>query len=208
MSQRLLVVDDHRAIIEVLYLALRAADPEARAFTIVGEARNGETALRLCTQLQPDLVVLDIFLPDHIGIEVAKQMLAFKPTPKIVFYTSADEPVFVKEALLMGAYGYLCKHEAGIEELVEALRHVCNGGRVYPQNLMEQVSVTVSNKDLTARQFQAIALKAHGYNNEEIAMRLGISLKTLEPMLSSAYNALGVKNGMQAVYVLSKRGVI
>lgn len=206
MSKTLLVVDDHKLITQLLILALKFnSDPFLQ---VVGNAEDGTTALRLCAELRPDLVMLDIFLPDQSGIEIGKQMLSFERSPKVVFYSASEQAAFIKEALMMGASGYLLKHTAGIEDLLAALKFVCNGGKVFPPDLLEQVSASLPYQDLTSRQVQAFALKAAGYSNEQVAVRLGISPKTLETLLSSAYTALGVTNGMQAIYVLSKRGII
>ncbi len=203
MPQRLLVVDDHKCIRDMVRLSCQING--GNEFIIVGEAWNAATALELCQQVRPDIVLLDIFLRHENGLAVGEQIRSLIPETKIIFFTCADEVAFIREALRIGAAGYLLKTDTDANTLPNIIMKISKGNIVFPQG---KLYCAIENEELSAEQITALSLKAYGHTTKEIAARLNKSEKGIEKIFSAAYEKLGVRNVAQAIYVLTKRGAI
>lgn len=205
MPHRLMVVDDHKCIRDLVRLLCRL--DEAARFTVVEEAADCRTALDRCRDARPDVVLLDICLPDRCGLMAGEQMRSLIPEAKIFFFTCCDEMFFLKEALRIGAAGYLHKGDGDVTRLLDTLQQVAEGGTVYPADAIK-VLQGMDKEDLSADHLRALRLKAAGATTEEVAHALNKSAKACEKMLSSACARLGVRNTTHAVHVLTRRGLI
>jgi DNA-binding NarL/FixJ family response regulator len=179
-------VDDHRILREGL-CALLGREP---GFMVTGQAGDGDGAIKAVRRDPPDLIVLDVHLPDINGIEVARRILAVFPEVKVVMLTSEHSHASVHEALLAGVSGYLLKENA-TEELVRAI-HAIQGDQLY---LCPEVSTDIiasyrsgqlpniappGGPELSKREREVLKLLADGLRTKEIAERIGVSIKTVE----------------------------
>lgn len=186
MSIRILLVDDHRVLREGLAALLRG-EPE---FAVVGEAGDGRVAERLARDLAPDVVLMDVGLPDLNGIDATRRILAVAPATRIIALSMHSEQRLVMEMLRAGASGYLLK-DAAYDELVRGIRTVLGGMPLLDPRLAREVitqclAQAESNGAasafslLTARQREVLQRLAEGRNVKEIAGELGLSVKTVE----------------------------
>ena len=182
---RILLVDDHRILREGL-CSLLSREPE---FLVVGQIGDGDSTLKTVRREPPDLIVLDVHLPDMSGIEVARRILAVFPEVKVIMLTSDHSHESVHEALLAGVSGYVLKENAS-EELVRALRAVV-AGQLYlcPEVSTEIIAsyrrgqlpnISPPGPQLSAREREVLKRLADGLRTKEIAERLGVSAKTVE----------------------------
>jgi len=199
---RVLVVDDHPLFREGLSGMLAFSDDMDLA-DAVGDA---ETAVRRCSELQPDVVLMDLNLPGMPGVEGIRRIMAQDHPPKVLVLTMVDDDDTVTAALQVGARGYLLKG-AVQDDVLAAIRQVVSGGLVLAGGAAERV---VSGRqryrqDLTEREAQVLALIAAGRSNPEIARELGLSLKTVQNHVSNVLTKLQVQDRTQAA--LRARGL-
>ncbi len=182
---RLFLVDDHR----ILRDGLRALLARHREFLVIGEAGDGASALRAVRSQTPDIVILDVHLPDMSGIEIARRILAVFSEVKVVVLSSDHSHGCVHEALLAGVSGFVLKDNA-TDELIRALHSVV-AGQLYlcPEVSTDIVAnyrsglmpnVTPPQPLLSSRELQVLKLLADGLRTKEIADRLGVGAKTVE----------------------------
>jgi DNA-binding NarL/FixJ family response regulator len=185
MPAKVLLVDDHKIIRE----GLRAMLDKEQGLKIVGEAEDGRTAIKLVRELSPDLVVMDIGMPDLTGIEATRQITAKHPNVKVIALSMHSDKRFVSEMLAAGASGYLLK-DCAFDELSRAI-HTVLEGRTYLSPDIAGIVVegyvhqTATNKSsafarLTDREREVLQLIAEGEGTKQIATRLHISIKTVE----------------------------
>lgn len=179
---RVLLVDDHTLVLDGFRKLL-----EDRC-EIVGVAEDGRTLLRLAQELQPDIVTLDISMPQLNGVDAARKLKKILPRTKLIFVTMHADPAYVNEAFKAGASGYLLKRSAG-SELRQAIQSVMDG-QCYVTPLVAKGLVqsvisrgrppVLQDKSLTARQREVLQLVAEGMTVKEIATTLNLSPKTVE----------------------------
>jgi two-component system response regulator NreC len=182
MSIKVLIVDDHAVVRAGLKLLVDAEeDLEA-----VGEAGGAREAIFEARSLSPDVVLLDVMMPDQSGLEIIPQLLHENAEAKVLVLSMQDEPRYVREAFEAGANGYVLK-EAADAELVAAIREVAQGGRyVHPElgaRLIAAESAERKRADedpLSDREREVLRLLALGHTNQEIAKQLYISVRTAE----------------------------
>jgi DNA-binding NarL/FixJ family response regulator len=171
--------------------------------TVVGEADNGRVAVSLARQLQPDVVVMDVAMPELNGLKATEQLRVLYPSIKILTLTRHTEDGYLHQLLKAGANGYVLKQSAS-DELVRAIRAVADGRSYLDQAVMEQIIGSVvarhpvrgcpAEKGLSHREEEVLRLSAWGYLNKEIAGRLQISIKTAEAHKSNAMAKMGMKS--------------
>lgn len=213
MSQpiRLFIADDH-AIVRSGIRAVAATQPDIE---VVGEAENGRIAVELVAQLQPDVVLMDLVMPEMDGIEAIRQITEADPTARILVLTSfaADDKVF--PAIKAGAMGYLLK-ESGADELLEAIRGVHGGETMlHPaiaRRLLDEVArpskaQPPTEEPLTEREVDVLRLVARGQSNREIAAELVISEATVRTHVSNVLAKLHLASRTQAALYALREGI-
>ena len=179
---RILIVDDHAVVRSGLHLLLEAEDD----IQVVGEAGDVRTAIFEARQHKPDVVLMDVVMPDQSGIEGVPDVLKEAPDSKVLILSMQDDPRYVREAFAAGASGYVLK-EAADAEVVAAVREVAEGRRyVHPAlgaRLIEAEAEAKAREDvdpLSDREREILHLLALGHTNQEIAKLLFISVRTAE----------------------------
>jgi RNA polymerase sigma factor (sigma-70 family) len=211
---RVLVADDHAIIREGLRVML-GNQPDME---VVGIASNGYEAIRLVDQREPDVVVMDISMPELNGIEAISQMLPRHPNIKVIVLSIHETKPYVYRALKAGARGYLLKETAGLE-VVDAVRAVYSGDRYLSQRISDlltdvsfrnlEVSMEVSPLErLSPREREILQLVAEGKTSQEIAERLSISPKTVDTYRSRLMHKIGVEDMAGLVKFAIQHGVI
>jgi len=210
MAKRLLLADDHELMLEGL---LRLLSGE---FEVVGTVMDGRAAVEEAKRLNPDVVVLDVSMPELNGIEAARQLNAILPSAKIVFVTQQMDPAYVHAAFAAGALGYVAKQSAA-RELVEAIRMALNG-RYYVTPLVSHGEAEVNSAnlnpaklfgaELTPRQREVLQLVAEGKSTKEISAALKRSIKTVEFHRNNLMDELGVRSIAELTRYAVSRGII
>jgi len=208
---RILMADDHPIVLAGLK-ALVQADP---GMQIVGEARDGRTAQRLAASLLPDVVVLDISMPELNGQEVARALLAEQPGCRILVLTVHEDRATLRQLLDLGIAGYLLKRSAS-DELLRAIHAVAAGGTYLDPAIAGKVigsAATGASRSpgghgpvLSERETDVLRLIANGHSNKEISARLAISVKTIETYKARAMEKLGFKTRVDVVRHAASKG--
>jgi NarL family two-component system response regulator LiaR len=200
-SIKVLVADDHGMVRKGLLAYLN----NMVDINVVGEARDGREAVDGCERFQPDVVLMDLVMPELGGVAATRLIHAQWPDIRVLALTSFQEKELVQDALQAGAIGYLLKNISG-EELAAAIR-AAHAGRptLAPEALQALVKPNSEQddlgKDLTRREREVLALLAKGLSNPDIAERLCVSRATIKVQVSSILSKLGVSNRAEAVSI-------
>lgn len=198
---RVMLVDDHDMVRRGLATFLQVnSDLE-----LVGEARDGAEALAVCNRVKPDVILMDLVMPEMDGAEATRAILQNWPDIKIIALTSFQEKDLIHEALQAGATGYLLKNVT-VDELAAAVRSAYAGQLTLApeavQALLQPPANTEPNSpayDLTDREMEVLILLVDGLNNREIAEQLFVSRATAKAHVSHIFNKLGVSNRAEAI---------
>jgi DNA-binding NarL/FixJ family response regulator len=186
---RILLVDDHQLVRDGLHSRLG----ETPGICVVGEAGTGAEALALSAKLQPDLVLLDIGLPDMSGLDVAERLPAVAPSTRALMLSMYDNREYVISAIRAGAAGYVLK-DASSKEIIAAIRAVAAGGSYYSAPLTTALATGGSEPPLlTEREREILILVAQGNSNKRIAQQLDVSVRTVETHRLNLRKKLGVE---------------
>ena len=214
MSIRILLADDHTILRAGLRMMLNAQSD----FEVVGEAQDGRQAIQEAQRLQPDVILMDITMPDMNGIEATKQIKKLLPETRVLILTMHEHDEYVFQALRAGASGYMLK-EAADTDLISALRVIQNG-QFYLSPTAQSVMVgdylqrvrTGEEKDsyssLTEREREILKLVAEGYTNNKIAERLIISPKTVDTHRTHVMDKLNLHSRAELVKYAMRRGLL
>ena len=209
---RIVVVDDHAVVRQgICHLLQKEPDLE-----VIGEAGDGEVAIKIIEQLRPDVAILDISMPKLNGIEVTRRVKPTCPSTAILILTAYDDDEYISTLLEAGAAGYLLK---GVDsrEVVEAVRAVHTGESVLDpaiaRKVFSQYASTTAKAgkekpapELSEREIEVLKRAAKGMSNKDIAGELSISMRTVQGHLASIFNKLGVGSRTEAVFQAVKRG--
>jgi len=200
---RLLLVDDHK----VVRLGLRTLLDSEPDFEVIAEATNAAEAVQMANRLQPDVVLMDIRLPDQSGIVACRQIRQSRPEVQVLMLTSFADEALVIEAIEAGAAGYVLK-QLDTAELVRAIRAVGQGDAVLDPAVTQKVLAQVRRakqeaqiaafRDLSEREMQVLALVAEGKTNAEISEVLILSEKTVRNYVSTILEKLHLTNRIEA----------
>jgi DNA-binding NarL/FixJ family response regulator len=207
---RVMIVDDHQIVREGLQILLM----EESEFEVVGTAADGATAVNLVEKLSPDVILMDLVLPDLNGIEVTRRILRSHPSMRVLILTTFAEDQSVRDAIRAGATGYLLK-DVLKPDLLRALRDTAAGrAALHPeaqQHLMRQVTENETpppHASLTKREADILRLIAGGRSNKEIALALSLTEGTVKGYVSTIFDKLGVEDRTQAALYAVKHGQV
>lgn len=200
---QILSVDDHPLLREGI-AALVNSQPD---MVIAGEAATGAEALQLFKQLQPDVTLLDLRLPDTSGIDILIAIRTECPNARIIMLTTFEGDVEIHRALQAGARAYLLKNMPP-SELLEVIRQVHAGKKRIPPAIASQLAEHMSDETLTEREVQVLRAVAGGNKNKEIAKKLFISEETVKVHVKHIMEKLGAADRTQAVTIGVRRGII
>lgn len=204
MTVRVLIADDH----PIARHGVRQILEGEMDFDVVGEAADGEEALRLACNLRPDILLLDISMPRLNGVEVVKALRRALPQIRIVVITGYEENDRYNEALItLGVMGYLSKRAPPLE-LLSALRRIQGGQRHFQGAYGELSSRSTSLNQLTGRELQVLRLATRGHSNQEIADQLYTSEATIRFHVHNLFSKLDVKRRSQLSDAARHRGLL
>ena len=194
---RILLADDH----DVVRRGLTALLDGSEGFAVVAAAADGEEAVTLAGEHQPDVVLMDLSMPGVDGIEATRRLIAERPESRVVVLTSFSDRERILDALDAGAVGYLLK-DAEPDELLRGIAAAARGeSPLAPKAAKAVLSARAESRpaaELTAREQEVLALLAEGLANKQIARRLGIAEKTVKAHLTSVFQSIGVTDRTQA----------
>lgn len=208
-TTRILLADDHQVVRRGFGLIL-SAQP---GWEIVGEAANGREAVELTERLQPDLVVMDVSMPELNGIEATRRIAEFAPRCRILALSMHRDAVYVREILRAGAHGYLLK-DASDQDLVDAVRAVSNGQGYLSPAVSDAVlsdyrkHVTDPIDLLTSREREVLQLIAEGKTNKEIAQDLNLSVYTVDSHRGRIMEKLNLHSAGELIRFAIRNGLI
>lgn len=205
---RVVLADDH----PVVRAGIRNLLEKVVDIEVVGEASTGLEALNLVDNVRPDVLLLDMELPDIKGTEVAQRLQSSKSPVKILALSAYDDGVYIRELLELGAAGYLIKEEAP-DTIVEAVRGVAYGEQGWVSRRIAAQMVSWVRGDereglkLTAREMEVLKHVVEGNTNQNIAAKLGISEKTIEKYMEAIFAKLGVASRVEAAVYAVREGL-
>ena len=205
---RVMLVDDHTMVRRGLATFLMAFDD----MELAGEAESGQQALELCAEANPDVILMDMMMPDMDGATATRTLRQQNPQIQVLALTSFKELELIKNALDAGAIGYLLK-DVSAEELAQAIRSAYAGrGTLSPE--IGQVLVQAANQppepglDLTPREREVLVLLVEGLNNRQIAGQLNVSPSTIKSHVSNILTKFGVASRTEAVTLALRHGLV
>ncbi|MEQ8671963.1 MAG: response regulator transcription factor [Aggregatilineales bacterium] len=204
---RVLLVEDHNLVRQGTRMYL-----ESRGVDIIGEATNGRDAVQMARELQPDVIVMDIHLPELTGVEATRRIRHDNDAVRVLVLTAYNDPAYVNALLEAGADGYILK-TAELSELYNALLEVAAGHSAFDSLLLQKATqqradLPAQIEGLTDREIEVLAQAGHGLTNKEIGKRLFISDRTVQGHLKNIYEKLGVTTRTEAVALALKHGII
>jgi len=211
---KIVLADDH----PLLRKALKDLLEKENDFEIIGEAGDGEEAVRLATQIMPDVVIMDISMPNLDGLQATQQIKARYPNIAVLVLTVHTDDECILEILQAGAAGYLLKSAFGAE-VAQAVRAVITGDMVLSpsigQRLLKQAArfptqpvMLEAGEKLSARELEVLKLTSRGLNNKDIALAMGIKLRTVKGHLADIFSKLRVASRTEAVIAGLRAGFL
>ena len=202
---RVLIADDHPVVREGVMAMLQSSGE----FEIVGLAVDGLEALRLAEELRPDVVLIDVQMPNLDGIEATSHITQRVPATQVVIFSSFDQEEYIYKAIQAGARAYLLK-DIELPALLDVIRAAARGESVLPSNIATKLVGHISAQRtlvyLTRREQEVLCLLAHGLRNKEIASQLNIAERTVKSHIANIIAKLGVKCRTEAVSQALKEG--
>ena len=207
---RVLLVDDH----EVIRVGLRTVLGQTQGIAVVGEAGTMAEAVQQAQRVKPDVILMDVRLPDGSGVDACREILGALPGTRVIFLTSYADDDSVLAAVLAGAHGYVLK-EIDSPALLEAIRSVAKGQSILDSHVTERalrwlrglhdLPATSGTDQLSSQEERVVALVAEGKTNKEIAAALGLSDKTVKNYLANVFQKLRITRRAQAAAFFVKR---
>jgi DNA-binding NarL/FixJ family response regulator len=208
---RVLLADDHKIVREGLRLLINS-QPDMQ---VVGEAANGREVLVKARDLKPDVVVMDLSMPELNGLQATEQIRAEHPAMKVVALTAHEDESYLRQLCKVGAAGYVLKRSAG-DELVKAIGTVAKGGVHFEATLASKALASQMTgapvkgesraSELSEREKEVLIMLAWGYSNKEIASRLDLSVKTVETYKVRIGEKLGLRSRTEMVQYALRQG--
>ena len=208
---KLLIADDHLIIRQGLRLILETETE----FELVGEASDGAEALKLCKKLKPDVVLMDLRMPNMDGLTAIEKLRAEQPEVAVVILTTFNEDELMFRGLQAGARGYLLK-DTDRSTLFDTIRAAARDETLLKPEIMARVLLqkgptkpqAINYINLTERELEVLIAVARGERSKEVASHLGISERTVKAHLASIYNKLGVDSRAAAIAAAAQKGLL
>jgi DNA-binding NarL/FixJ family response regulator len=209
MTIRLLIADDHEVVRSGLKTLLSGSD-----INVVAEAASGNEALRMAKESQPDVMLLDIRMPDGDGLSALQQIKQEHPDLPVLMLSTYDNPTYVSRAVTLGASGYILKG-SGREKLLQSIRAAAEGEATWTREEMRRMTGAMAapraagdlEAALTQRETEVLTHLAHGLTNKQIADRLGISYETVKEHVQHILRKIGVADRTQAAVWAVRSGL-
>jgi two-component system, NarL family, response regulator LiaR len=208
-----MLVDDHELVRQGIAAMLNAASD----LQVVGEARSGREALEVARRELPDVVLMDVKMPDMDGLEATRKLKEERSRTAVIMLTMHDNPSYLRDAVRAGAAGYLLK-DVSKDELVDAIRQVATGGAFIESQMLKGMlsemkpgsagAQTGVGKNLTKREREILALVAEGMSNREIADKLVLSPETVKSHVAAILEKLNVSDRTQAAIFAVRNGLV
>ena len=207
---KVVIADDHEVVREGLKVLLNGGE-----FQIVGEASTGNAALKLVQKHRPDVVVLDVRMPDGDGLESLARIKLDHPQTPVVMFSSFDNPTYVARAVALGAAGYISK-SLNSSEIVASIRAAASGESIWSREELRRVTGALSppkpgdaiDVPLTKRESEVLKQLAFGLTNKEIAQVLGISYETVKEHVQHILRKIGVSDRTQAAVWAVRKNLV
>jgi len=212
MATRVLLVDDHELVRQGIAAMLHGA-PDLR---VVGEARSGREALEVARRELPDVVLMDVRMPDMDGLEATRRIKEERPRTAVIMLTMHDNPTYLRDAVRSGAAGYLLK-DVSKDELIDAVNQVATGGAFIESQMLKGMLTDLTPmgtgpgpaaRSLTKREREILALVAEGMSNREIAEKLVLSPETVKSHVAAILEKLNVSDRTQAAIYAVRNGLV
>lgn len=207
---RVMIVDDHDIVRRGLSTFLNGYDD----LLLVGEAANGQDALRVCGEVKPQVILMDMMLPDMDGVTLTRSIRSLYPDTQVVMLTSSKDGDLVQAALQAGAIGYMLKN-ISVKEMAETIRAAYAGvPSLAPEATQALIDLTVQsrvappNYNLTERERIILKLMVQGLTNQEIADQIFVSRATVKVHVSTILSKLGVQNRVEAVRLAIQQSLV
>jgi DNA-binding NarL/FixJ family response regulator len=203
MPIRLMLADDHAIVL----MGLKAMLENCSDIEIVGTAENGREAVSVYSIQRPDVLLLDLRMPDLGGDDVAREILRTHPAARIIILTTYDLEVDIRRAFDAGVSGYLLK-ETKLPDLLRAIRAVSEGRTWFPEEIRRSAEASKEELELSGRQVEVLELVARGLSNKEIACIFGFSENGTKQHLRRIFTKLGAATRTEAVASGLNRGIL
>jgi len=207
---RILLADDH----EIVREGLRAMLQGHPGWAVCGDAENGRQVVTMAAELKPDIVIMDIGMPELNGLEATRQIKRAQPDVEVLIFTANETDEIVRQVFQAGARGYLLKTEASTH-LIPAVEMLCKGRTYFSSKVSELIFagyVTgrsgIEDRTLTPRERETVQLIAEGKSNKEIAVIFGISIKTVETHRAAIMRKLRVESSAALVRYAVRNGIV
>lgn len=202
---RVLLADDHK----IVRIGLEQLLANYEDIELLASATDGAEAVALASELQPDVLLMDMSMPEMDGVEATRQVAMVSPGTRVVVFTSFSDPERILDALDAGAIGYLLK-DAEPEELIEGIRAAVRGeSPLAPKAASAVIAARTKVKpELSERESEVLVLIAAGMTNKEIARRMGIAEKTVKAHLTNIFQRIGVRDRTQAALWAERNGLL
>jgi DNA-binding NarL/FixJ family response regulator len=211
MAIRVMLVDDH----ELVRQGVASMLAKAEDLTVVGEAKTGREAIESARKELPDVVLMDVRMPDMDGLEATRRIKEERPRTAVIMVTMHDNPAYLREAVRAGAAGYLLK-DVSKDDLLDAIRQVATGGAFIESQMLKGMlsemkpgaATPSAARNLTKREREILALVAEGLSNREIADRLVLSPETVKSHVAAILEKLNVSDRTQAAIYAVRNGLV
>jgi len=211
MATRVLLVDDHELVRQGIGAMLQGSSD----IEVVGQARTGREAIEVARKELPDIVLMDVRMPDMDGLEATRKIKEERSRTAVVMLTMHDNPTYLRDAVRAGAAGYLLK-DVSKDELVDAIRQVATGGAFIESQMLKGMlsemkpsgQAAPAAKNLTKRESEILSLVAEGMSNREIAEKLVLSPETVKSHVAAILEKLNVSDRTQAAIYAVRHGLV
>ena len=198
-----MIVDDHPVVRE----GLTAIFKSQKDIKIIAEAGDGDEACKLYNELYPDVVLLDLRMPNKDGLHAITELMTRNPKPRIIVMTTYESEEDIRRTLKAGAKGYLAKGTAP-QEIRDAVRKVAKGDSLLPPSIASKLAESMAHPELSERELQVLQYMANGRSNKEIGQVLYISENTVKAHVKSILAKLDAMGRTEAIAIAIKRGLI